>query len=75
MPGPEATYTKFIQAGSRTTFFPQKFEGGRKLLEAGGGHHLETVDRSSLRPPTRWMTMGMLMRNPGKWIVWITPKP
>lgn len=51
MPGPGVTYTKFIEAGSRTSFFPQKFEGGEKILEAGRCRSLETVDRSSLWPP------------------------
>lgn len=73
--GPEMTYAKFIQEGHGTRFFPQKFEGGRKILETGRGCRLETVDRSFLKPPTHRMTMDMLMRITGKWIVLISPKP
>lgn len=48
MPGPEVTSEEFVIAGYGTQFFAQKLESGRKVMEAGGGHHLERVDSSPL---------------------------
>lgn len=39
---PEGSYTEFI-AGCGTKFFLQKFESGRKILEAGWGSCVEAV--------------------------------